>query len=242
MYQFAPLDRHYDKGFGAVADSFLDSASELKTQYSRAKLNGHLPICYLFRHAIELFLKGSIIIVHQALELPYENEPYTSEPKIPTVKKNQGNGYESIYVVHDIERLYLYLRNLLVKEKEKIDPLTRTDWELPAELSLKFKRIAEIDAFSTYFRYPSGKKSQNFEKEKSAFKESSIEAVMELAEKNKKPMKAMKVATLIGRETQVFVHDDSFTEDAMHLLSSVADEISALHFALMNELGQGGLA
>lgn len=51
-----------------------------------------------------------------------------------------------------------------------------------------------------------------------------------------------KVTTLIGRETQVFVHDDSFTKDAMHLLSSVADEISGSHFALMNELGQGGLA
>jgi len=241
MYNFAPLDRHYDKGFGAMADSFLDSASELKKNHNRGKLNGHLPICYLFRHAIELFLKGSIIIVHSSLELPYGTEPHTSEPRIPVIDKKNVVKLASIYTVHDIEVLYAYLRDLLVEEREKIDSFTRTNWDLSEDLDIKFKRLKEIDSSSAYFRYPT-EKIPKFDEEKSAFKKTSVQAVMELAMKNNEPIKAMKVTTLIGREPEVFIHDDSFTEDAMNLLSEVAEDISNLHFALMNELGQGGFA
>lgn len=241
MYNFAPLDRHYDKGFGAVGDSFFDSAAELKASHHRGKLNGHLPICYLFRHAIELFLKGSIIILHSSLELPYGSAPHNSEPKIPVIDKKNLVKLTSIYTVHDIEVLYAYLRDVLIKEREKIDSVTRTNWDLSDELNLKFSRLKEIDSSSAYFRYPT-EKTPNFQKEKSAFKQTSVQAVMELAMKNNEPMKAMKVTTLIGREPEVFIHDDSFTEEAMNLLSEVAEDISALHFALMNELGQGGFA
>ena len=34
MYLFAPLDKHFDKGFGAVADSFQDAAVALKETYN----------------------------------------------------------------------------------------------------------------------------------------------------------------------------------------------------------------
>lgn len=241
MYNFSPLDRHYDKGFGAVADTFLDSASELKANHHRAKLNGHLPICYLFRHSSELFLKGAIIIVHSSLELPYGEAPHTSEPKIPGADEKDPTKLRSIYRVHDIEVLYIYLRDTLIKERERIDSVTITNWNFSAELTLKFNRLKDIDSSSGYFRYPT-ERSSNFEKEKSAFKKSSVQDVMELAIKNKEPMKAMKVTTLIGRETEVFIHDDSFTEEAMNLLSDVAGEMSALHFALMNELGQGAFS
>jgi hypothetical protein len=76
---------------------------------------------------------------------------------------------------------------------------------------------------------------------KSAFQESTLDDVIAMAIKNKEPMKSMKVMALMGQETQIFVHDDSFTEDAMNLLAEVAEEISTCHFALMHELGGGGL-
>lgn len=37
MYTFAPLDRHYNNGFGAVTDSFRDVAEELFAGYHRVK-------------------------------------------------------------------------------------------------------------------------------------------------------------------------------------------------------------
>lgn len=237
MYLFSPLDRHYDQGFGGVADSFHDAASALREQYHRSKINGHLPICYLFRHTIELYLKGAIILVHQGLKIPYGSEPHTGEPKIPVDGKPK-----SIYSIHDIDILYKYLSNILVENKVELDEVTNTNWKFPDDLDSKFERIKDIDSSSGYFRYPKDKNTSTYEKEKSVFKKISLEKVMALAEKNKKPMKSMKVMTLVGQETQIFVHDDSFTEEAMNLLSDVAEIISTCHFALMHELGGGGLA
>lgn len=235
MYLFAPLDKHYDKGFGAVADSFADAGKALKETYNRGRLNGHLPICYLFRHSIELFLKGGIIIVHRGLKIPYGTEPCTSEPKIPVDGK-----LKSIYAIHDIDFLYRYFSNLLIEKKDELDEVTRTNWDFKDDLRSKFERLKEIDSSSAYFRYPI-EKSAIHQKDKSAFKESTIEDVIAMAIKNKEPMKSMKVMALMGQETQIFVHDDSFTEDAMNLLAEVAEEISTCHFALMHELGGGGL-
>lgn len=236
MYLFAPIDKHFDKGFGAVADSFQDAAMVLKETYNRGRLNGHLPICYLFRHSIELFLKGSILIVHQGLKIPYGTEPCTCEPKLPIDGK-----LKSIYAIHDIDLLYKYLSNLMAENKIELYEVTRTNWEFENDLGSKFERLKEIDPSSAYFRYPI-EKSAVFEKQKSAFQESAIEDVMAMAIKNQEPMKSMKVIALMGQETQIFVHDDSFTEDAMNLLADVSEKISTCHFALMNELGGGGLA
>lgn len=234
MYLFAPLDKHYDKGFGAVADSFQDAARALKEQYTPAMLNGHLPICYLFRHSIELYLKGSIIIVHQGLKIPYGTEPCTTEPKIPVNGKPK-----SIYAIHDIDLLYKYLSSLLIEKQSELEEVTNTNWVFENEISAKFERLKEVDPASSYFRYPT-EKSATFEKDKSAFKETTVEQVMATAVKNQEPMKSMKVIQLIGREPQIFVHDDSFTQDAMELLYELADKVSTCHFALMNELGGGG--
>lgn len=235
MYLFAPLDKHYDKGFGAVADSFQDAGTALKEIYNRGKLNGHLPICYLFRHSIELFLKGCIIIVHQGLNIPYGTEPITNEPKIPVDGK-----LKSIYAIHDIDLLYKYFSNLLIEKKDELDKVTRTNWGFKDGLGSKFEQLKEIDSSSAFFRYPI-EKSAIHEKDKSAFKRSTIEDVIAMANGKQEPMKTMKVMALVGQETQIFVHDDSFTEDAMNLLAEVAEEISTCHFALMHELGGGGL-
>lgn len=236
MYLFSPLDTHYDKGFGAVADSFQDVATVLKEQDNRGRLNGHLPICYLFRHSIELFLKGSIIIMHQGLEIPYGTKPCTSEPKLHVDGK-----LKSIYAIHDINLLYKYLSKLLIEKKIELDEVTNTNWEFEDDLGSKFERLNEIDSSSAYFRYPTDKKTSTYEKEKSAFKKNNLEDVMAMSIKNKEPMKSMKVMALIGQKTQIFVHDDSFTEEAMNLLAEVTEEISTCHFALMNELGGIGM-
>ncbi|RXU06233.1 hypothetical protein B1F69_00065, partial [Pseudomonas syringae] len=68
LYMMLPLDRHFDSGFGAVADSFRDAADALE---DTPTLNTHLPVSFLYRHAIELFLKSAIIILHRKLNIPY---------------------------------------------------------------------------------------------------------------------------------------------------------------------------
>lgn len=57
-YLCTPLDQHFDNGFGAVADSFKEAADSLVQSTAEAQfLNSHLPISFLYRHAIELYLK-----------------------------------------------------------------------------------------------------------------------------------------------------------------------------------------
>lgn len=83
-YLLAPLDKHYDRGFGAVANSFMEAADDLQEDAATGAtfLNRHLPISFLYRHAIELFLKSGIIILHKRLRIPYgtEGDPEVNRP------------------------------------------------------------------------------------------------------------------------------------------------------------------
>ncbi|EOW9287527.1 hypothetical protein ACN26A_002918, partial [Vibrio cholerae] len=121
------------------------------------------------------------------------------------------------------------------------DEVTNTDWVFDEGTSEKLKRLKEIDSSSGYFRYPTDKKTGAFEKEKSSFKQTTLEAVMSAATKEQKPMKTMKVVQMLGRSPQIFVHDDSFTAEIMDILHEVAEVVSACHYGLMNELAGGGL-
>jgi hypothetical protein len=238
MYLFSPLDQHYDKGFGAVADSFYDAAITLKEQYHRSRSNGHLPICYLFRHSIELFLKGSIIIVHQGLNIPYGDKLCTSEPTLPGLDKKGNIEQKKIYNIHDVNVLYKYLSGLLDEKKAELDNIYCV-WRFSDDFAQKVEQLEKMDSSSAYFRYPKDKKTFTYEKDKSAFKETTVEDVMAMAIKSGEPMKSMKTVSLLGKDIKIFVHDDSFTDKAMNLLAEIADEVSSCHFALMSKISGG---
>lgn len=83
LYLFTPIDEHFDKGFGAVADSFHEAGDALlDSECTKNILNGHLPVSFLFRHAIELYLKGSILILHKHIRIPYGKYPFDEEPYV----------------------------------------------------------------------------------------------------------------------------------------------------------------
>lgn len=73
QYSFTPLHQQFDDGFGAVGESFKTTADKLwpDSEKDVAFLHGHLPISFLYRHAVELFLEGIIIItLHRRLRSP----------------------------------------------------------------------------------------------------------------------------------------------------------------------------
>ncbi|EHW8954897.1 hypothetical protein K3L19_004437, partial [Salmonella enterica] len=55
MYLMMPLHMHIDYGFGATAEQFKKSADILSASESVKDLG--MPVNYLRRHAIELYLK-----------------------------------------------------------------------------------------------------------------------------------------------------------------------------------------
>jgi len=60
-YLMAPLEEHYDSGFGAVGDAFHRAAKALEKENAGPRFAwNHLPQICLYRHAVELFLKSGI--------------------------------------------------------------------------------------------------------------------------------------------------------------------------------------
>ena len=64
-----PPETHFDGGLGISASDFRSAAETLKS--SEVSGSGILPICYLQRHSLELYLKSLIFILHKK----FDNEP-----------------------------------------------------------------------------------------------------------------------------------------------------------------------
>ena len=64
-----PLALQTDLGLGATADSFYYAAQALDdnqdTKYGFGIGGGKLPILYLYRHSIELYLKSAITLIYK---------------------------------------------------------------------------------------------------------------------------------------------------------------------------------
>jgi hypothetical protein len=167
-YLMMPLDQHYDVGFGAVAEAFFRTARGLDDK-ERAKqfFFEHLPQNFLLRHAIELFLKSGIVIIHRKLKLPYGDGPYNSPPRIRI-----GDKWEPVYRVHSIGDLYTHWKSLITPNAEKLKSLCefKPEWTVPSELDGWITTIEKTDPASTYYRYPANR-DPNEDKNKSPFKE-----------------------------------------------------------------------
>jgi hypothetical protein len=173
LYMMLPLDRHFDSGFGAVADSFRDAADALEdSRESTPTLNAHLPVSFLYRHAIELFLKSAIIIFHRKLNIPYGAIPASGEPQIPI-----GEKWKPMHNVHGLQPLYQHFCSLFEDHAEYLASHTNTDWSLPTELGQWISEIEATDSSSTFFRYPVTKDKEK-DKQKSVIREDDYDALL----------------------------------------------------------------
>ncbi|ASS75389.1 hypothetical protein CIG75_10565 [Tumebacillus algifaecis] len=95
---FLPPTDHIDNGFAATADTFQKTADFLFQSKEYAEEMGNfgttyipMPVQYLYRHSIELYLKSIIIRLHRSLKLPFDQDDY---------KKFQqaGNQFRLFYV------------------------------------------------------------------------------------------------------------------------------------------------
>ncbi|WP_153117486.1 hypothetical protein [Rhodocyclus tenuis] len=233
-YLFMPLDQHFDKGFGAVADSFKEAADSLTQSTAEAPfLNAHLPVSFLYRHAIELYLKSAILIFHRKLKIPYGTTPWDGEPHVLGDAK-----WKPMYNEHRIQTLYSYVRELFSQQSEYLEEKTRTDWSFPVELDDWIKKIETTDSSSTFFRYPVTKDKIK-DKEKSAIREDDFENMLAKAKSGSKPLKAFLVLDSDDQVTQAFSHDDSQSQETMAILKEVSHVLYGCHAALVGELTGG---
>lgn len=233
QFIFSPLDQQIDLGFGVMGHSFRSAAEELDSnEKPTADFQRHLPICFLYRHAIELFLKSAIIIIHRKFCIPYDNQPCDSTPKILFESK-----WKNMYTVHSVAELFSYLQTLFSNWKSTLDSTTKTDWTMPNEIQAWVKLIEGYDRKGTFFRYPVAGDS-HMDAAKSGMKESNIgDFLHDVSSKTSKPDAALLLSDSEGKLTSAFTVSDEFTFfEALRKTTSIFSEI---HIGLRMELCSG---
>lgn len=232
-YSITPLGTHIDGGFGAMADSFMKAAQNLSQDEDKSFSNKHLPTNFLYRHAIELYLKSIIIVVHSSLGLAYG--PH-SEPHILLIK---SNNWCPITKVHSVKDLYQYFEALMSQNQQAIIDITHNNWaDIPSELKDAIVDVAKVDDTSTYFRYPSMKDDQA-NNHKSAWQETRS---VEINKSNTTKDRPIKVFVEVNDQDEV-EHIYKFNFDPIEKISksvqTAATILQGAHLGLRVELANG---
>lgn len=234
-YLLTPLEKHYDGGFGAMANSFMGAAVDLReaAEGGATFLNRHLPISFLYRHAIELFLKSSILILHKRFKIPSGPDGQNGEPQVPV-----GEKWKPMYSVHGTAHLYAYLKTLFTEHKGTLAAISRVEWEFPVEMDGWMQTISQTDSTSTFFRYPITKNG-SLDHLKSDIKERDYRDIISRMGPGQPKQKAFFVVDENDEVVQAFHHDDENIKPTLEALHQAADTLYGCHSAMRGELTGG---
>ncbi|TDW52723.1 hypothetical protein EV144_1011415 [Flavobacterium sp. 270] len=159
-YLLTGIELHPDLGFGVTADSYYHSAEHLMNNHFEhydLTQQAEMPQNFLFRHAIELYLKSLIIIFHRELKIDYGSVAFDSDEPEAFV----DGKWRKLYSSHFIDKLYDYwLNSLLLPNIQKLTDLApKGDWQEYKKIATLFRIISKYDQDSSYFRYPITKNS-----------------------------------------------------------------------------------
>jgi hypothetical protein len=235
QYIMMPLDEHSDDGFGATAEAFFRAALVLRDKDERHLFFEHLPQNYLLRHAMELFLKSGIIIIHRKLKIPFGDQPSTAQPKVPVESE-----WVPFYRVHSIAALYEHWKSLINSNLEILKNLCefKPDWTVDPQFDDCISFIEKTDPNSTYYRYPSNR-DPNEDKNKSPFKETAKDDIFPADLPPDKKVKAFVIEDKNREFVRAFVLDDKTEKDATEALLKGAEILNNYHAMMRIELTGG---
>ncbi|WP_375199590.1 hypothetical protein [Bacillus sp. RS11] len=228
-YLFTDISTHIDLGFGITATNFRRTAIFLDENYKGGFNSGEMPVLYLFRHSVELYIKSLITIFHKELRLPYKDGELAFDNDIPYIKVKKE--WKEISKCHDISTLYKYFMEILEENRESLAlKAPDANWDIiKPENQIYVDMIKSYDFDSTYFRYPFTK-NKNADKKKYNVEMIDIEEVTKKLNPNKQ-----EVAFLIFNDDEELVeaHISKKTElddliDAIKELSSYFNNIHAM--------------
>lgn len=229
-----PLERHFDAGFGATADSFHDAAKALDTEEHKRGFglnSSRLPVFYLYRHANELYLKSILTMLHRRFCSQFPRIKRDDFPSITVDGKAKR-----IFKVHSLLRLYEALRTLLNHTADQIKALGKTDWtSVPDGVEKMVRLINDADEASTMFRYPVTLDPLNDAK-KSSFKQiHPYDAVSEAYNRTNQRMPGVKILALKnddGEIVETFIHDEKPMPEVFDGLKKLAEILSGAQFGM----------
>ncbi|WP_323976541.1 hypothetical protein [Aeromonas hydrophila] len=225
-YLITPPSIHYDGGIGIAGCNFRYAAETLKEHGS--SLDGVLPLCYLHRHAIELFLKSVIFILHKRYSIEFGDGFSLEKPAIKA-----RNKWLPMDNTHNLSDLYSYFE--IIYEKYKKELPETTCWDIPTDIKSKVDMVSGTDPKSTFFRYPkSGSAHQDIKK--SRIQKTTFEGAFDNQEKPRK------LALMLDQNDELIETYDmdadalSKTQEALDYLS---DFFNCFHAAFRYELTNG---
>lgn len=201
-----------------AAKSLINS-EEYQKEFNPQK---HIPIQYLLRHSVELYLKSMIISIHVFLNLPYHKG---SKSMLFLDKEGKERNIENS---HWIDTLFWYWSTLLDEHKEVLTKkAVGSNWAMHPELPDLIDFISEYDRDGTYFRYPYGKKSNDKNFEKYSMKDISMD-LEEVINKEKGS-----IITLVKDENDnvkdAYQFDESTLKEVEKALLKTAEILSGYH-------------
>lgn len=236
QYLLLPLDQQFDHGFGIIGIAFREAALSLGQHQHPGMVYARLPENYLLRHAIELFLKSGVVIVHRKLGLLFDSEPPDSEPQV----KIDGR-WRLVRQVHSVGDLYAYWKFLITTHADALRQLCQHNQRLDIDMAMDgwIKTIEQTDRKSTYYRYPSVKNVAE-DKGKSPFKERAVADVLAEVHANKdKPQVLLGIENQDRELVRSYALDDDFDEELREALSHAANYLNNYHAMMRIELTGG---
>lgn len=226
-YLWMPLHQHYDCGLGATAQYFSDAAKALNDCESHL-MNSDLPLFYLRRHSIELFLKSLIYILHKKYNISF-GEGFTLEK--PGVLL--GEKWKGMFSTHDLIGLYVYFSRRFGEVKSELPD--EVNWELPKRIEEQIKLIGGVDPKSDYFRYP---QSTNYQQDFKKSSDQEIDMNQLLAKMSKGPTMTTLLVNSTDEVQNVYIHDAILPEFGV-ALREVCEFFSGVHAAFRWQLTKG---
>lgn len=237
QYLMMPLDAHYDSGFGAMASAFREAAKILREAQPTTAFFQHPPQTYLYRHAIELFLKAEIIILHRKFKLPFGTEPHDGQPMV----REEGK-WKPMYRIHSIRSLYSHWWELIDPRLTELKEMTKykVEWDVLEGADKWVDTIENIDPASTYSRYPSVR-DVNEDRAKSPFKETAEDKICPKGEPPDRAVMALVVENQDHEFVRAYVSDKSEVQDQRYLvaLEELTEMLFNYHAMMRFELTGG---
>lgn len=222
-FTFMPLHRHFDGGFGSIADAFKEAADRLGSTPTN-DIHEHLPISYLYRHAIEMYLKSMIVIIHKKFGT-------SSKPQVITKR-----GLKPFDTVHTVAGLWDCLKSLMNQHASALRATSITFWDELNDCENWLRRIDADDPVGTLLKYAaSGNQSADHEKE-------SFKVITDcLIEETRTSGGFVKALVLEGSDgsAEAYMLDYSPIQELRDTILKCADFLSAAHFAMRCELTNG---
>lgn len=239
IYQLTGVEEQIDFGYGVTGESYYNSAEVLLNNNESIEVMQlkELPLNFLYRHSIELFLKSLIIICHKKLEINYNEDDFNSKkPKI-----FYSGEWRLLHRCHWLNALYDYWRNMVDDNFKKLTELSGpySHWQKEGDIEKLLYIIAKYDNQSSFFRYPVTENKEG-DLEKFSMTKVDIKSLQEIFEKKRK----------VGKMTTIFLDEEenvkrAYTskeeplEEVSQALRKVAHYFYCIHIMARNTLCKG---